>query len=429
MDTPSAAVDIPARDAAAGSTIVATLSHSPGKLADVVDVFREHSVNMSRIRSRPSAVNAEEYDIEIDVNGVDEETFSSLITALPAKRVTHLATNDVPWFPRCEADLDESVKDVWGYGAELDADHPGFTDEAYRARREKFAETAYSTRHKDQMPRFEYNEEETATWRTIYTKLKELHPTHACKEFIAAFNLLEARGVYSPDTIPQLAEVSDFLQSSTGFRLRIAPGLISSRSFLNALAFRTFFCTSYIRHSSTPMYTPEPDVCHELLGHVPLFANLEFAQFSQAIGLASLGATDDDIKKLATLYWFTVEFGVTREEGGIRAYGAGLLSSFGELQYCTSDEPEHRPLDLEAAATQEYPITSFQPVYFVADSFANMATALHSWAMRLDRPFAVTFDPYTRRVIVLESKQEIMRLIKNVNSELSILTRVLEHVL
>lgn len=209
-----------------------------------------------------------------------------------------------------------------------------------------------------------------------------------------ALELMKRHCGYGSDTIPQQRDISSFLKNRTGFRLRPVAGLLSSRDFLNGLAFRVFFSTQYIRHHSKPLYTPEPDICHELLGHAPMFADTDFADFSQHIGLASLGASNEDVEKLARCYWHSVEFGLCREADGVKAYGAGLLSSFGEIEHaCAPRErddgngPEIREWDPAAAASQDFPITTYQPVYFLAESLQDAKDRQRAFCEDLKRPF------------------------------------------
>ncbi len=121
---------------------------------------------------------------------------------------------------------------------------------------------------------------------------------------------------FNEKTIPQLQPISEYLKSRTGWRLKPVGGLLTQREFLNGLAFKVFHSTQYIRHHATPEYTPEPDIIHELVGHAPMFAHQDFADFSQEIGLASLGASEIELKRLAAIYWFTVEFGMCLDVKG-----------------------------------------------------------------------------------------------------------------
>lgn len=334
----------------------------------------------------------------------------------------------VPWFPRKIKDLDQFANRILSYGSELESDHPGFTDKVYRERRKQFADIAFAYKHGSPIPRVNYTAEEIKTWSIVFDELTKLYPTHACEEFNNIFTLLQQNCSYRADSIPQLEEVSQFLKDCTGFSLRPVAGLLSSRDFLAGLAFRVFHSTQYIRHPSCPKYTPEPDICHELLGHVPLFADPDFADFSQEIGLASLGAPDEYIKRLATCYWFTVEFGLCKQNNEVKAFGAGLLSSFGELQYCLTSEPELKPFEPSITSEQEYPITNFQPLYFVSESFKSAKDKMSSFALTIPKPFSIRYNPFTQSIETINSQNQLIIMVRELKSEINVLEDALKKI-
>ncbi|WAR08198.1 TY3H-like protein [Mya arenaria] len=329
------------------------------------------------------------------------------------------------WFPRHISDLDNCTHIVTKFEPELDCDHPGFTDKEYRKRRKQIADIAFEYRYGQQIPRVQYADSEVQAWGHVYDRLKKLMPKYACQEYQNSFNLLEKEGLYSQNAIPQLEDVSNLLKRRTGFQLRPVSGLLSARDFLASLAFRVFQCTQYVRHPSKPDHSPEPDCIHELLGHVPMLADPIVAQFSQNLGLASLGASDSDIEKFATLYWFTIEFGICKQKGEHKAYGAGILSSYGELEHALSDKPEKRPFDPDKTAVQSYTDEDLQPLYFVAESFDDMMKKMKDYAAKIKRPYEVRYDPYTNSIVVLNDKAVLKTLADNIAQDTEQMTRAM----
>ncbi|KAJ3073061.1 hypothetical protein HDU99_002045, partial [Rhizoclosmatium hyalinum] len=230
--------------------------------------------------------------------------------------------------------------------------------------------------------------------------------------------------------IPQIADVSKFVKECTGWTVRPTAGLLSSRDFFNAFAFRVFHSTQYIRHHSEPLYTPEPDVCHEILGHVALYCDPDFADFAQELGLASLGCSDADLEKLSRIYWYTIEFGLLKEGDELKAYGAGLLSSFGELEYCiSSPEPKRLPFDPEVCANTPFPITHYQEVYYVVDSFKDMKERVKTYFDSFERPFQVRYNAYTEQIEVLDDKDKILKYANSIKGDMARLSDALDKVL
>ena len=257
---------------------------------------------------------------------------------------------------------------------QLDPDHPGFRDPEYRQRRNQIAQLALSYQPGQVIPDAPYSPDEHSVWETIWTALRPAQQQHACAEYISALTRLS----FASDRIPQLREVNEKVMAISGFRLEPVAGLVQPRVFLENLADGVFLCTQYIRHHSTPLYTPEPDVVHEIVGHGVTLASPRLAELNRLFGKAVRRTRSAEaLEKLSRLYWFTIEFGVLREDGEVKAYGTGLLSSAGELE--EMHDAELRPLDLEAATNQDYDPTHFQPVLFCADSFEAMFQGMREY--------------------------------------------------
>jgi phenylalanine-4-hydroxylase len=253
----------------------------------------------------------------------------------------------------------------------LPADHPGAGDEAYRRRRAVIAAALAGHTPGDEIPLVEYTAEEDGVWSVVAKELAAKHERLACRCYLDSAGRLEL----AEDRVPQLRDVDARLRAASGFGLRPVAGLVPARQFYAALAERTFLATQYIRHHSTPYYTPEPDIVHEIIGHARALAGEPFAELYEAAGRASLRATTPAAADFfSRVFWFTLEFGVVQEAGEIRAYGAGLLSSFGELD--AFRDAEIRPFDLAAMGTQHYDITRYQDVLFAAASFEEMRERL-----------------------------------------------------
>jgi len=262
---------------------------------------------------------------------------------------------------------------------ELPEDHPGFSDRAYRARRARIAAIAEMYEPGSAIPRVPYTVVENEVWATVSRELAAKHERLACRTYREATERLQL----PRDRVPQLQEVNERLSELTGFRVRPVAGLVPARDFYAALADRTFFATQYVRHHSVPFYTPEPDVIHELIGHVCMLGSSAFADLYELAGAASRRTTSDDaLEFFSRVFWFTIEFGVVHEDGKLRAYGAGLLSSYGELD-CFRRADVHA-WDIHAMGTTEYDITKYQPLIYAAASEAGLLRDLSAFFSSYD---------------------------------------------
>jgi phenylalanine-4-hydroxylase len=242
-------------------------------------------------------------------------------------------------------------------------DHPGANDPAYRARRGEIAAAALAWLPGKPAPTIDYSEAEQEVWRTVCRELAPKHERYAVGEYREALE----RVALPVDRVPGLDEVTARLRPFSGWHYAPAAGLVPLDVFYGSLADRAFHSTQYVRHPAVPLYTPEPDIIHEVIGHGHLLATPTFGELHRLAGVAARRLRDlDNLRFLSRVFWFSLEFGVVVEDGELRAYGAGILSSFGEIEEFRG--MNHRPLDLIEMGTTDYDITAYQPVLYRAES-------------------------------------------------------------
>lgn len=215
-----------------------------------------------------------------------------------------------------------------------------------------------------------YSDEEHATWDTLFERQRKMLPGRAAQAFLDGVDILQL----SKPGIPDFDELNRILMDATGWKVVAVPGLVPDDVFFDHLANRRFVSGNFIRKPDQLDYLQEPDIFHDVFGHVPMLADQRFADYMEAYGRGGIRALQfGALKQLARLYWYTVEFGLIQEPEGLRIYGAGIVSSYGESIFALdSDSPNRIIFDLERVLRTEYRIDDFQQNYFVIPSLEEL---------------------------------------------------------
>jgi phenylalanine-4-hydroxylase len=263
---------------------------------------------------------------------------------------------------------------------ELEPGHPGLGDAAYvRRRQELFALCRHYRLQRLGPPLITYTPEETRIWREVSPRLDELHRRHASRIYLQAKRAL---GI-SQTTIPQLRDLSEQLNRATRMHLVPAEGPLPYRTFYSYIGARGFPVTQFLRHGSHPEFTPEPDMIHDCLGHVPPLMNPDYAELLTLIGKAVTATPHpEQVLALKRFSWFSIEFGLIEENGETRVFGAGILSSTGEIPFSLSSDVERRPFVTDEVIATDYDPSRMQHLLFVIPSFAFLRREIEQLVKR-----------------------------------------------
>jgi phenylalanine-4-hydroxylase len=225
-----------------------------------------------------------------------------------------------------------------------------------------------------------YSQEQHGIWAELVGRRMPQLQAHACEEYLQGFEQIGLRA----DLIPDLTEVNKRLRPRTGWSATPVSGFLPAPAFFEMLAARKFPTTTWLRSRSSLGYTPEPDIFHDVFGHVPMHAHSVFADFLQHYGKVCAALTDKDaLERMGRLFWFTVEFGVIRQKGAVKVYGSGLISSHQESTYVIGGGPEIRDFNVDQVFNQEFSTSEMQKVLYAVESFEQIYEATHEAERRL----------------------------------------------
>jgi phenylalanine-4-hydroxylase len=217
-----------------------------------------------------------------------------------------------------------------------------------------------------------YTPQQHATWAELVGRRMPQLREHACREYLDGFEQIGLR----EDLLPDLSAVSARLAPRTGWESTPVSGFLPADAFFAMLAARMFPTTTWLRSRESMEYTPEPDIFHDVFGHVPMHAHPVFADFLEHYGKVCAGLTDaEDLERMGRLFWFTVEFGLIRQGGGVKVYGSGLISSHGECSRVIAGGSEVKDFDLDAVLEQRFDTGAMQPVLYAVESFEQIYEA------------------------------------------------------
>ncbi|MGE5812670.1 MAG: phenylalanine 4-monooxygenase [Ignavibacteria bacterium] len=230
----------------------------------------------------------------------------------------------------------------------------------------------------DQIVYPNYPESDQESWRFLFERQMKFLPGRACDEYLNGSKKLN----FTPGRIPALKDLSRIFFNTTGWKIARVPGLIHEENFFELLRRKVFPSTDYIRSKEELDYTPAPDLFHDMFGHMPLLTNMNFASFYQKFGEVAMKAKGIQRKYLETFHWFTVEFGLIRQQDGMRIYGAGIISSLGEVQHALSDKVEVKDFNPDGIVKQDYDVWHLQPVLFAIESFDQLEQGFNEWTIK-----------------------------------------------